>query len=81
MPRVAFWNVNTGESSDSRRFDTIEGGCYEGDPDLLVLEEVSSMIGPPDAGPDPHGRARLRQHAHYAVEFSGNAAVGVVRVN
>lgn len=45
--KIAFWNVNMGASSYRARLSSFQSWCNEVQPDLLLLEEVSSTL---DAG-------------------------------
>ncbi len=42
--KVAFWNVNMGVTSFQARLNTFTTWCNEVQPDLLLLEEVSSTL-------------------------------------
>lgn len=42
--KVAFWNVNMGTTSRQQRKDAFSAWCAWAQPDLLILEEISSTL-------------------------------------
>jgi hypothetical protein len=72
MPiKVAFWNVNMGNSSFVDRVKTFQGWCANMKPDLLFLEEVGSTLVKDDSLAKYAGMSAL----HTEVTLDKNDAV------